>query len=798
MLAGYTRTDLEVAMMFKANTAIEHRSPDEPIMVKTVCLEHWGAPPSARDSGRYQIAPLSARTTDLSMAIARLYQHPDYQQLSEDERQEVLQDLVWLVNDRWQGWRRSIHRDIIADAVKGTAVAAELDRRYVLCIGPETFANCSALEGYPFLHDLFRTRNHLDPGEMIITVSKTGVVGVAHAQDDQRILSIIDISGNNSALRARYLKLAETAKALADLTERPDDEPASDQQLDTSVPGGPAQDSHLGEGAPSAEGDLAEALAALDQTIARLQSLEEMMQSLTDQSESIERARQELAEAYQAYTQEAAPTLAELVQRHQSQARHIMDGSQQIPEPTLRGCAALLRHHQGKFDQLPSDSAASDLLAPARLLVQIHRSVGALPRAILVKVSADLGPLHLQELYGCLQMAGVDGFDQPVLLLELQAQEPEPLRTALAQNQPSGDLPSRELGVPTAGSGSLASLVADLERAETTAEAASAAFQLARLGPDGIEALINRVDHEQGQVSGAAMVVLARSGDASVLQIVQALASSSLERTSSLAIVLSRIGEPAMQPLRSALSSADVNQRAGATVALSVLDEYDVSVDWDLIDDSTILRLIDDLSNPEPNVQAGVPMFLSALGPRAVPLLILRLEMANEADAARLAVVLGRCGAPAVDPLIRLLEEGPGEAATRALVALGRIGEPAIAPLMRCLENTDEIAAGEVTVALHQIGQPALDPLFECLKTTEKQNTPRVAAALALFGEPAIDPLIELLGSTNYDVAYRAAIALIAIGEAAIQPLELLLLTADGWEREMAAIALESIRKSDH
>ena len=69
---------------------------------------------------------------------------------------------------------------------------------------------------------------------------------------------------------------------------------------------------------------------------------------------------------------------------------------------------------------------------------------------------------------------------------------------------------------------------------------------------------------------------------------------------------------------------------------------------------------------------------------------------------------------------------------------------------------------------------------------------------MALFGEPAIDPLIELLGSTNYDVAYRAAIALIAIGEAAIQPLELLLLTADGWEREMAAIALESIRKSDH
>jgi hypothetical protein len=294
-----------------------------------------------------------------------------FQELDDDTKQKVVQDLVWFLNDRWIGWLFSPHKNLIEGALYQTDITtAEKNYGYCIDIGDQFFINCYPLEGYLFPSDMFRVRNHLQANEMVISIPQNGLIGVAHASSAQRILAILDFPNGtiDNGIRHHYNELAQKMRDLVDIEE----------------------------------------IGAIG----------------TDYSTAMQLARQNLSAAYNVYSEKAAFALSEMAERHRFQASQVFDSTGKLSSSALRSLARLCQRYHGDIDSMERDGVVvADFLAPARLLVQIRHKIGAFPSIVLVKVSKAVGTLYLQAVYDCLQRSGLEDFKAPVQFVIMETAE---------------------------------------------------------------------------------------------------------------------------------------------------------------------------------------------------------------------------------------------------------------------------------------------------------------------------------------------------------------------------------------
>ncbi len=156
-----------------------------------------------------------------------------------------------------------------------------------------------------------------------------------------------------------------------------------------------------------------------------------------------------------------------------------------------------------------------------------------------------------------------------------------------------------------------------------------------------------------------------------------------------------------------------------------------------------------------------------ALGPKAVPFLVRRLEAAPSAG---LRDGLSRVSSTASEIYRQRKEMWQGRAAY-LLGEMGPAAKGAESNLVRAAAGPNWSLRGDATVALMKIQQQPPDPLIEKLKdTSDWQAWYENAMMVGQFGsraEPAIPILLEALKDTNNIIQ---AHALIALGMIARQP----------------------------
>ncbi len=809
--------------MSEESTRIREPSRDKLTQVEAVCLERWGSVPSSRDESTYHITESISFPTELDIAVSRLYQNSTFQSLSDEEKHQALQDLVWFVNDKWSGWQWSSHRDLIIDVLQETDLATELDYEYVIRIGEETFINSQYLEGAFFPADMFRARNHLRDGEMAILIPKNGVIGVAHASAKQHILTIMDIPTEDNILQQRYHELARQMRDLVDLEVRIEmlqralrerqviEAPnlTESEQLDEST-----------QNTPEASNDEFE---SIDSSLKILDRIEDLFHSL----KAIVHKRRELSTAYRAYVGKAAFALTDLVERHKSKAVEIIEPDGRIQPNAIRALVRLSRRFQGDLDRMRAEGVtAVDFLAPMRLLTQVQLRVGPLPPAVLVKISNEFGKLYLQTIYDCLHEAGANNFENSVKFVMLKAEDALPLPMVLDEEPPLDDQSFEEskralldlitrvapasfdvlLKVPKVARVDISShLIEALAQTESQEEALLLAFVFCKLdyvfgglglGSEGIRSLIAALGHDNQTVHKTAFVALIHAGISAIPFLSEGLGSQHAQGHTHIRQILVHIGNPSMEQLLSTLSSSDTYQRAGAMVILSALNDKNHDVLWNSVEDSTILRFAADLVHPDAYIRTAVMGVLNAIKSRAIDLFIERLENENKSKKIEeLSAALKAIGEPAIAVLIQHLEQIDNSKIFKSVLALGMIGKPAVESLIQHLKESDESNVIRLTLALARIGEPAVESLIQHLKESDESNVIRLTLALARIGEPAVDSLIAMLSSSSEKEVSKASAVLLFIGEAAIEPLETLLEIGNTQQREMASIVLEAIEK---
>lgn len=159
------------------------------------------------------------------------------------------------------------------------------------------------------------------------------------------------------------------------------------------------------------------------------------------------------------------------------------------------------------------------------------------------------------------------------------------------------------------------------------------------------------------------------------------------------------------------------------------------------------------------------------------------------------AEALGEIGDKrAVDPLIKALKDKDVcEYATRALEEIVEWYTGAFcATECDCNNSWCE----EIVTLLGKIGEPAVEPVIKVFEHRYEGSLMYANKALKEIGEPAIEPLIKALGDKDRDAWIRMESARI-LGEIkeerAVEPLIQALEDENGWVRENAAEALDSI-----
>jgi hypothetical protein len=277
--------------------------------------------------------------------------------------------------------------------LRSSGFPADLSYRYTLRIGDTTIANTRILEQAPLSADMLRVRNHLEPGEMVICIPRSGMVCVASASTQERTLDLVDVAEKSYHIAHQYyVDVATKMRRLADIEE----EIAALQRSRMFI-----------SGASRAVTDMLEYKRRLQET-----------------------AWNEFQIAYDLYANHAGRLVDALIEQHQAQAFQVRRRTQTLTLVDSDALAELLREYAGNLDRMEADGyGEAGFLRIGALLRRIRQQVGALPPTVLVKISASYGKTYLQLVYDSFHKAGSAGFEEPVTFVVLETSE----RTSKAQ-----------------------------------------------------------------------------------------------------------------------------------------------------------------------------------------------------------------------------------------------------------------------------------------------------------------------------------------------------------------------------
>jgi len=157
---------------------------------------------------------------------------------------------------------------------------------------------------------MFRVRNHLQANEIVIFIPEDGVIEVAHVSRRQHILTIVDFPAiQDIYLQARFNELTKKIKFLADKTQQA-------ARLEAKL------------------GDIIDSKLIMNPL-----QVQDMIDNLQENFETIEQVSEEMREAYFLYSEYTTLALSDLVERHQSIAgrlqHHLIGRTQMFHGPGL-------------------------------------------------------------------------------------------------------------------------------------------------------------------------------------------------------------------------------------------------------------------------------------------------------------------------------------------------------------------------------------------------------------------------------------------------------------------------------
>ncbi len=187
---------------------------------------------------------------------------------------------------------------------------------------------------------------------------------------------------------------------------------------------------------------------------------------------------------------------------------------------------------------------------------------------------------------------------------------------------------------------------------------------------------------------------------------------------------------------------------------------------------------------------------LVAMGERAVPYLMEKLDTQDAREKWTLIRILGKIGKPAVIPLIGKLDAQNKDVAELSIRILGDIKDTtAVRPLIRLLNRENYNIRSNVCESLGKIGdRSAFKDLS--LRMGDSVDVVRKSAAVALGrikDVRAIPYLIRGLSDKHYSVRMTSANSLVELGEPSIKPLLALLDNSTG---DALYLTIESLGRS--
>jgi HEAT repeat protein len=273
---------------------------------------------------------------------------------------------------------------------------------------------------------------------------------------------------------------------------------------------------------------------------------------------------------------------------------------------------------------------------------------------------------------------------------------------------------------------------------------------LAPLGKDAVDALINVVKDEPMYYLEEAVEILGNIGDARAIEpLIDTLNSenpANREKAVDALVKIAKAGGP-FEPLIDALKNTDGLIRKGAARVLDI-------VGW----------------VPSSNSQSALFLAakqewgrLAALGKDAVDALINVVKDDSSFFRKGAMETLGEIGdARAVEPLMDAVKDGVPGALELAAQALVKIGEPAVEPLCHVLQDRGPSVRRTAVHALGEIGDTrAIEPLIQALEYSQKD----IIAALVKIADPKhAQPFMEALKHKSFETRKALAKILDGIG----------------------------------
>ncbi len=291
---------------------------------------------------------------------------------------------------------------------------------------------------------------------------------------------------------------------------------------------------------------------------------------------------------------------------------------------------------------------------------------------------------------------------------------------------------------------------------------------LAETGEAEIPLLINVLGERNLTVQSGASEALTNKGYAAVPDLMAAFKDngSDLYRSGRIANILSEIGPPAVPALIEELKNPDKNIQAGAA---DVLREIGPEAK-DAV--PALIQLFNDRGWVTDDIRRTAAYALGEIGPASkgvVPDLILELKEAAGIKYSAAYALRNICtGSECISELIELLKEKNGYAVWSAAKILGQKGIYAVPPLFDILNNphSDDLEKFGAVLAAGGLGPRARDTvplLIAALKNKSPAVRYKSADALGAIGQDAEDAvpyLLELLNDSDSIVRSKAAAAL--------------------------------------
>lgn len=172
--------------------------------------------------------------------------------------------------------------------------------------------------------------------------------------------------------------------------------------------------------------------------------------------------------------------------------------------------------------------------------------------------------------------------------------------------------------------------------------------------------------------------------------------------------------------------------------------------------------LVKALNDEADEVNEGAADVLVALGPGAVPALLVGLDQGENVTPCRAALVLGRLGSGAAEAVPKLLAAAqrqdicfPGHA-IKALAALGEVAAPALVKAVSDGSWQERQAAQEALIRMEQRTVARhLQPLMDNFKSQDDEARGRAAMALSRLGPAASAGLLPLLDDPDAELRRR-------------------------------------------